>query len=281
MTNDAQDRPAASSSRPTPVSSRPTQIDSSVPHSARIFNYWLGGKDNYPADRAAGDHFREVFPEIVDLARSGRQFLVRTVRHLTAETGMRQFLDVGTGLPTANNTHEIAQGIAPESRIVYVDNDPLVLAHAQALLVGTPEGGTDYIEADLNDPEAILAQAAKTLDLSRPVAIVLMGILAHIKDYDRALEIVRHLMDAVPSGSYLVIRDGTDTDPAYKEAIDRYNQSGAVPYNLRSPEQIAGYLEGLELVEPGLVPCPLWQPDPSDIGTPLELAVLGAIGRKP
>ena len=274
MTNEAQDRSATSSS-PAP------QIDSSVPHSARIFNYWLGGKDNYPADRAAGDHFREVFPEIVDLARSGRQFLVRTVRHLTAETGVRQFLDVGTGLPTANNTHEIAQGIAPESRIVYVDNDPLVLAHAQALLVGTPEGATDYIEADLNDPDAILMQATKTLDLSRPVAIVLMGILAHIEEYDRAREIVRRLMDAVPSGSYLVVRDGTDTNAAYKEAIDRYNQSGAVPYNLRSPEQIAGYLEGLDLVEPGLVPCPLWQPDPTDIGTPLELAVLGAIGRKP
>ena len=274
MTNQAQDGPATSSSPSV-------QIDSSVPHSARIFNYWLGGKDNYPADRAAGDRFREVFPEIVDLARSGRQFLVRTVRHLTAEAGVRQFLDIGTGLPTANNTHEIAQGIAPESRIVYVDNDPLVLAHAHALLVGTPEGATEYIEADLDDPEAILTRAAKTLDLSRPVAIVLMGILAHIEEYDRALAIVRHLMDAVPSGSYLVVRDGTDTNAAYQEAISRYNRSGAVPYRLRSPEQIAGYFEGLELVEPGLVPCPLWRPDPTDIGTPVELAVLGAIGRKP
>jgi ubiquinone/menaquinone biosynthesis C-methylase UbiE len=268
MTDEARDRAAS-------------HIDSSVPHSARIFNYWLGGKDNYPADRAAGDRFREVFPEIVDLARSGRQFLVRTVRHLAAEAGVRQFLDVGTGLPTANNTHEIAQGVAPESRIVYVDNDPLVLAHAQALLVGTPEGATDYIEADLEDPEAILTRAAKTLDFGEPVAIVLMGILAHVERYERALEIVRRLMDAVPSGSYLVVRDGTDTDPAYSEAIDRYNQSGAVPYRLRSPEQIAGYLDGLELVEPGLVPCPLWRPDPTDIGTPLELAVLGGVGRKP
>jgi hypothetical protein len=268
MTNEAQDRPAA-------------HIDGSVPHSARIFNYWLGGTDNYPADRAAGDQFRGVFPEIVDLARSGRQFLVRTVRYLVVDTPVRQFLDVGSGLPTADNTHEIAQGIAPASRIVYVDNDPLVLTHAQALLAGTPEGATDYIEADLGDPEALLAQAAKTLDLSQPVAIVLMGILAHVEQYDRALEIVRHLMDAVPSGSYLVVRDGTDTNADYKEAISRYNQSGAVPYNLRSPEQIAGYLEGLELVEPGLVPCPLWRPDPADVGTPVELAVLGAIGRKP
>ena len=256
-------------------------IDVRVPHSARIWNYWLGGKDNFQADRDAGDEFLAVFPGQRDKARACRHFLYRAVRHLALEEGVRQFLDIGTGLPTANNTHEIAQGVAPESRIVYVDNDPLVLAHAQALLVGTPEGATDYIEADLDDPRAILSRAAQTLDLTRPVAIVLMGILAHIEEYDRALEIVRRLMDAVPSGSYLVVRDGTDTDAAYKEAIDRYNQSGAVPYNLRSPEQIAGYLEGLELVEPGLVPCPLWRPDPTDIGTPLELAVLGAIGRKP
>jgi len=268
MTDDAQRGPAP-------------QIDSSVPHSARIFNYWLGGKDNYPVDREAGERFRATFPEIVDIARGGRQFLVRTVRHLAAEAGIRQFLDVGTGLPTANNTHEIAQDVAPESRIVYVDNDPLVLAHAQALLVGTPEGATDYIEADLDDPRAILSRAAKTLDLTRPVAIVLMGILAHIERYDRALEIVRELMDAVPSGSYLVVRDGADTNAAYQEAIGRYNRSGAVPYNLRSPEQIAAYLDGLELVEPGLVSCPLWRPDSADIGTPVELAVLGGVGRKP
>jgi hypothetical protein len=259
----------------------PPQIDSGVPHSARIFNYWLGGKDNYPADREAGDRFRQTFPEIVDLARSGRQFLVRTIRHLTTEAGIRQFLDIGTGLPTANNTHEIAQAAAPESRIVYVDNDPLVLAHAQALLVGTPEGATDYIEADLDDPTTILSQAAKTLDLTHPVAIVLMGILAHIEEHERALAIVRHLMSAVPPGSYLVIRDGTDTNTAYQQAITRYNASGAVPYHLRSPEQIAAYLEGLELTPPGLVSCPLWRPDTTDIGTPVELAVLGAVARKP
>ncbi|MGI8331384.1 SAM-dependent methyltransferase [Actinomadura scrupuli] len=257
------------------------RIDGTVPHSARIFNYWLGGKDNYAADQAAGDKFREVFPEIVDLARSGRQFLVRTVRYLAGEAGIRQFLDIGTGLPTFNNTHEVAQLTAPESRIVYVDNDPLVLVHAQALLVGTPEGATDYIEADLHEPEKILEGAARTLDLTQPVAIVLMGILAHIGDYDQARSIVRHLLDAVPPGSYLVVRDGADTDPAYAEAIRRYNESGAVPYHLRSPEQIAGYLDGLELVEPGVVSCPLWRPDTTDLGNPIELAVIGAVGRKP
>lgn len=256
------------------------RIDGSVPHSARIFNYWLGGKDNYPADREAGDRFRETFPDIVDLARSGRQFLARTVRYLAGEAGIRQFLDIGTGLPTADNTHEIAQRVAPESRIVYVDNDPLVLAHAQALLVGTPEGATDYIQADVNDPQTILRGAARTLDLTKPVAIVLMGILAHVDEYDDALAIVGRLIDAVPSGSYLVVRDGTDTDAAYREAINRYNQSGAVPYNLRSPEQIAGYFTKLELVEPGVVSCPLWRPESMDIGTPTELAVLGAVARK-
>jgi S-adenosyl methyltransferase len=257
------------------------KIDIGVPHSARIFNYWLGGKDNYAADREAGDRFREVFPEIVDLARSGRQFLVRAVRYLTAEAGIRQFLDIGTGLPTANNTHQVAQQIAPAARIVYVDNDPLVLRHAEALLVGTPEGATAYIEADLHDPDEILRGAARTLDMAQPVAIVLMGILAHIADYDQARAIVRRLMDAVPSGSYLVVRDGADTDPAYATAIGRYNASGAVPYHLRSPDQIAGYLQGLDLVEPGVVSCPFWRPETTDIGTPIELAVLGAVARKP
>jgi hypothetical protein len=268
MTDDSRYRP-------------PSKIDSSVPHSARIFNYWLGGKDNYAADRAAGDKFQESFPEIVDLARSGRQFLIRTVRYLAGEAGIRQFLDIGTGLPSADNTHEVAQRVAPDSRIVYVDNDPLVLRHAQALLVGTPEGATDYVEADLHEPDTILQGAARTLDLTQPVAIVLMGILAHIGDYDQARSIVKRLLAELPSGSYLVVRDGADTDKAYREAISRYNDSGAVPYHLRSPEQIAHYLDGLELVEPGVVSCPFWRPETSDVGTPIELAVLGAVGRKP
>jgi hypothetical protein len=257
-------------------------VDSSVPHSARIFNYWLGGKDNYPADREAGERFRQVFPEIVDLARSGRYFLARVVRFLAREAGVRQFLDIGTGLPSVDNTHEVAQREAPDARVVYVDNDPLVLVHAQAMLVGTPEGATDYIQADLHEPEKIVEGAARTLDFDRPVALILMGILAHIGDYDEALSIVRRLLDAVPSGSYLAVRDGADTNAGYAEAIRRYNQSGAVPYHLRSPGQIARYLDGLDLVEPGVVSCPLWRPELADIGgTPVEMAVLGAIGRKP
>ncbi|GAA3779233.1 SAM-dependent methyltransferase [Plantactinospora mayteni] len=252
-----------------------------MPHSARIFTYWLGGKDNFAADRDAGDRFRATFPEIVDLALIGRQFLQRTVRYLAGEAGIRQFLDIGTGLPTADNTHEVAQAVAPESRVVYVDNDPLVLVHARALLNGTREGATDYLDADVHDPEKIITAAARTLDLTQPVAITLLGILAHVADYHEARSIVTRLMDAVPSGSYLVVRDGTDTDQAYAEAIRGYNASGAVPYHLRSPDQIAGYFEGLELVEPGVVSCPLWRPDAGSPDAPQNAAVLGGAGRKP
>jgi hypothetical protein len=257
------------------------RIDISVPHSARIFNYWLGGKDNYTVDRDAGELVRKTFPGIVDLARTGRTFLVHTVRHLVTHAGIRQFLDIGTGLPTADNTHEVAQRLAPEARIVYVDNDPLVLAHARALLTSTPQGATDYIDADLHDPDRILREAAWTLDSSQPVALLLMGILAHVSDYDEARSIVNRLMQALPSGSYLVIRDGNNTDPSYAKAIQGYNLSGAVPYHLRSPEQLTSFFDGLELLNPCVAPDPLWRPatkPPAPIGHP---AVFGGIGRKP
>jgi hypothetical protein len=269
------DDSSASGPRPLP------KIDTTVPHSARIFGYWLGGKDNYPVDRVAGDRFREVFPEIVDMARIGRHFIGRMVRYLAGEAGIRQFLDVGTGLPTVDNTHEVAQRVAPDARIVYVDNDPLVLVHAAALLTSTPEGRTDYLDADVREPEKILATAAKTLDFDRPIAVTLMGILAHVADYDEARSIVRRLLDGLPAGSYLAVRDGTDTSPAYVEAIGRYNQSGAVPYRLRTPEQIAGFLDGLELVPPGVVSCPLWRPEAALGDPPAEVALYGGAGRKP
>ena len=264
-------------------SSSPPEIDTSVPQSARIWNYWLGGKDNYPVDRAAGDQYRQAFPGIVDVARGSRGFLTRAVRYLAGEAGIRQFLDVGTGLPTADNTHEVAQRVAPESRVVYVDNDPLVLAHARALLTSTPQGVTRYIEADLREPDKILEAAATTLDFTEPVALMLMGIVGHITDEQEARSIVRRLLEALPSGSYLALCDGTDTDPAGVEAQERYNRSGAVPYRLRSPEQIAGFFEGLELVEPGVVSCPRWRPDPADAagGPPAEVDAFGGVGRKP
>ncbi len=263
----------------------PPEIDTSVPQSARIWNYWLGGKDNYPVDRAAGDQYREVYPEIVDLARASRQFLTRAVRYLAGEVGIRQFLDIGTGLPTADNTHEVAQRVAPESRIVYVDNDPLVLTHARALLTSTPEGVTTYIDADLHEPDTILQAAARTLDFTRPVALMLMNILGHIGDYDEARSIVKRLLDALPSGSYLAHCDGTNVidKAAVDQALQTYNESGAIPYYPRSLEQIAGFFEGLELLEPGVVSCPRWRPEHTGAGgvLPPELDEFGGVGRKP
>jgi O-methyltransferase involved in polyketide biosynthesis len=258
---------------------RPPEIDTSVPHSARIWNYWLGGKDNYPVDREAGDQYREAFPEIVDVARASRRFLTRAVRWLAGEAHVRQFLDIGTGLPAADNTHEVAQRVAPDARVVYVDNDPVVLAHARALLTST-QGVTAYVDADLHEPDTILEAAVRTLDFSQPVALMLMGILGHF-DYDEARSIVKRLLDPLPSGSYLALNDGTNIiNEKFAQAQEIYNRSGAVPYHLRSPEQIAGFFEGLELVEPGLVSCPRWRPDAAD-GPPEELDAFGGVGRKP
>jgi S-adenosyl methyltransferase len=255
-------------------------FEASVPQSARIWNYWLGGKDNFPVDRAAGDQYRQMFPGITDIAQASRAFLARSVRFLAGEAGIRQFLDIGTGLPTFDNTHEVAQRVAPESRIVYVDNDPLVLAHARALLTSTPEGATQYIDADLREPDKILDAAGETLDFTRPVALMLMGILGHVGDTAEAQSIVNRLLDALPSGSYLAINDGTNViSKAFDEAQRIYNEAGGVPYHLRSPDEIARFFDGLELVEPGLVSCPRWRPDPG--ASTDELDAFGAVARKP
>lgn len=250
-------------------------IDTNVPHSARIWNYWLGGKDNYEVDRIAGEEYKNIFPEVVELARASRAFLARTITYLTAEAGIRQFLDVGTGLPTVDNTHEIAQRIAPESRIVYVDNDPLVLVHARALLVGTPEGATDYVDADVHDTESILTAAAKTLDFGKPVALNLSGIMGHIADLDEALSIVARLMAPLAPGSYLALNDGTNVhNAAGTEAQEQYNESGAMAYIQRAPAEIARFFEGLELVEPGVVTVNHWHANGR------ELDAYGGVGRK-
>jgi S-adenosyl methyltransferase len=262
---------------------QPPQIDASVPNSARIWNYWLGGKDNYPVDREAGDDYRAIYPEIVEVARASRRFLTRAVRWLAGEAGLRQFLDIGTGLPTADNTHEVAQRLAPQTRVVYVDNDPVVLAHARALLTST-QGVTAFVDADLHDPDRILAAAARTLDLDRPVGLMLLGVLGHIGDDDEARAIVRRLLDGLAPGSYLTVCDGTNViSQAGVQAQRLYNQSGAVPYRLRSPEQIAGFFEGLELVEPGVVSCPRWRPDAAELasGAPAEMDQFAGVGRKP
>lgn len=255
------------------------RIDTTVPHSARIWNYWLGGKDNYPVDHEAAARFEAIYPEIVDVAKAVRYFLCRAVRYLAEDVGIRQFLDIGTGLPTVDNTHEVAQRIAPESRIVYVDNDPLVLVHARALLVGTPEGATDYIDADVRDPARILEMAAKTLDFSKPVGLILLGVMAHIPDEEDPWGIVRRLLDALPSGSHLVLSDGTDLSQARVEAHRRYAQEGAVPYHLRSPERIRAFFDGLELLEPGVVSVSEWRPDPNPFTQP-PITTYGGVGLK-
>ena len=259
-------------------------IDTTVPHSARIWNYWLGGKDNYPVDRAAGDQFLKAYPGMAAEARANRQFLSRAIRYLVIKAGVRQFLDIGTGLPTADNTHEIAQRLNPACRIVYVDNDPLVLAHARALLTSTPEGVTDYVDADLHDPDAILDAAANTLDFSVPIALILSGIMGHIADNGGPHAIVRRLMDRLPSGSYLMLQDGTTVSQANADALEDCNSSGAIPYNLRAPEEIVRYFDGLDVVEPGVIPIQQWRPDPEDPAGPAEpfayVNTFGGIGRK-
>jgi hypothetical protein len=259
--------------------SAPPEIDTSVPQTARIWNYWLGGKDNFPVDRAVGDQILEAFPAIVENARASRAFLARAVRYLAGEAGVRQFLDIGTGLPTANNTHQVAQSVAPDARIVYVDNDPIVLAHARALLTSTPQGATAYIDADLRDPERILEEAGKTLDLTQPVAVMLMGILGHIEDDDQARSIVGRLMGGVPSGSYLTMNDGTDTSEEVVEAARIWNLSANPTYHLRSPDRIARFFDGLELVEPGVVSPPQWRPEPGQPAAAIDSYC--GMGRKP
>jgi hypothetical protein len=257
------------------------EINTNIPQTARIWNYWLGGKDNFPVDRQVGDQVLEAFPAIVENARASRAFLARAVRYLAGEAGIRQFLDIGTGLPTANNTHQVAQSVAPESRIVYVDNDPIVLVHARALLTSSPQGVTAYVDADLRDPDTILQQAGRTLDLSQPVAIMLMGILGHIADDDEAQSIVKRLLDGVPSGSYLTMNDGSDTSEEVVEAARIWNQSANPTYHLRSPERIARFFDGLELVEPGVVSPPRWRPEPSPSGPPAAIDSYCGVGRKP
>ena len=262
----------------------PPGIDTSVSHSARVWNYWLGGKDNYPVDHEVGERFRAVRPGVVDTARACRAFLVRVVRHLAGEVGIRQFLDVGTGLPTADNIHEVAQAIAPQCRIVYVDNDPLVLVHARALLISSSEGVTDYVDADLRDPERILREAARTLDFTQPVALVLLGIMEHILDIDEPYAIVHRLLDALPSGSYLVLCDPTtEVDgEAALEACRLWNESGGTPpLTVRSRLELIDFFDGMELLDPGVVSCSLWRPGPIDVGAPVKVSMFGGVGRKP
>ncbi|WP_232668575.1 SAM-dependent methyltransferase [Pseudonocardia sp. TRM90224] len=249
-----------SDSTPNPHAN--TGIDTTVPHSARVWNYWLGGKDNYAVDRKTGDAVIAVYPQIKVNARESRKFLKRVVGFLAGEAGIRQFLDIGTGLPTADNTHEVAQRIAPDAKVVYADNDPLVLAHARALLIGTPEGETKYLHADVREIPDLMRGAAEILDFSQPVAVLMLGVLGHLDDTDEARAVVAQILDRVPSGSYLAISDAILTEER-RIAEETYSKTDGVHYHARPPEAIASFFDGLEWVEPGFQSVSLWRADPA------------------
>jgi hypothetical protein len=261
------------------------RIDTTKPHAARMYDYFLGGKDHFAVDRETAEQAIKAIPTGRTAARENRAFLGRAVRYLVAEAGVRQFLDIGTGLPSASNVHEVAQQVAPESRVVYVDNDPIVLAHARALLTSSPQGRTAYIEADLREPEQILGDAAtrSTLDFSQPVALMLVGILHFVQDEDDPARIVATLLDALPAGSYLAASHGaTEYNPQGAAAWARTYRASGVPFQLRSADEFADLaFRGLELVEPGLVVVSEWRPE--DAGphpTPAEVGINGAVARK-
>jgi S-adenosyl methyltransferase len=262
-------------------------IDTSTPHSARRYNYWLGGKDNFAVDRESGDLIAKNFPTVRLMAVENRRFLRRATTFLTADAGIRQFLDIGTGLPTQDNTHEVAQSIARESRVVYVDNDPMVLAHARALLTSTPEGRTAYIEADLREPGKILADPAvrETLDFSRPIGLMLMAVLHFVRDNDEAVALVRTLLDAMPSGSYIALSHSTVdfADPAARARYEGLIASGRVDAFPRTAAELQHLLAGLDLVDPGFAAVSAWRADdePEPRPEPADVALYGAVARLP
>ncbi|WP_338118469.1 SAM-dependent methyltransferase [Streptomyces coryli] len=258
-------------------------VDPTRPHNARVWNYWLGGKDNYAVDRAFADQMEQLLPILPQLARSDRAFLRRAVTHLAGEEGIRQFLDIGTGLPSKGNTHEVAQEIAPDARIVYVDNDPLVLAHARALLTSTPEGITQYAHVDAREPEKVLAAVAETLDLGRPVAVTMLSVLHFFSD-DEVRHTVRTIMDALPSGSFLAVAHATweysGTEDA--AALEHWNANSPTPIHLRDRSVLAELmLDGcVELLEPGIVSCHRWRAEDHWQRAP-EVPQYGLVARKP
>ena len=255
-------------------------IDTTKAHPARIYDYWLGGKDNFAADRDAAELALKAYPDLAKAVQSNRAFLGRAVRFLVGE-GVRQFLDIGTGIPAADNTHEVAQQAAPDSRIVYVDNDPVVLLHAQALLKSTPGGACDYIHADLRDPDAILAKAARTIDFGRPVALMLLAVLQFILDEQDPYGLVSRLVAALPSGSYLVISHPTDDfNPNKGESMKVYNERSADQAVVRDKAATARFFDGLELLEPGVVPVARWRPD-SDLTAARPSSMWCGVARKP
>jgi hypothetical protein len=257
-------------------------FDTNVPHIARVYDYWLGGTDNFPADREMGKRTMQAYPNLALSVRANRAFLARAVRFLTTEAGIRQFLDIGTGIPTANNTHEVAQRIAPASRIVYVDHDPVVLAHAKSLLTSTPEGATAYLDADLRDPDKILAAAADTLDFSQPVAMMLIAVMHFIGDDADASAIMNRLTGACVPGSFVALSHAASDIDAEQmaEMVRRLNQSTAEKTTLRGRPGVTRLFDGLELVDPGVIRAAEWRPgSPADAASPA--ALWAGVARKP
>jgi S-adenosyl methyltransferase len=250
------------------------RLDTGTAHIARVYDYWLGGKDNFTADRVAGEEALAAFPGLISSVRANRAFLARTVRYLAGERGIRQFLDIGTGIPASSNTHEVAQSVAPEARVVYVDNDPMVLAHARALLGSGPRGATDYIDADLRDTGKILRIAGRTIDFTRPVAVMLIAVLHLISDEDNPRQIIEELMAAVPAGSSLSISHVPNDMHMgqMSDMSDRLNRLLAQPSTYRSRAEVTGFFDGLELVDPGVTPIQRWRP-----ASPQEASAVAAM----
>lgn len=257
------------------------RIDTTRPHPARMWNYWTGGEHHHAIDREVGDQIIEAFPGTLQVARQSRACLGRMVRHLVAEEGVRQFLDVGSGLPAPGATHEVARRIAPECRVVYADNDPMVLALSRTLLDGRPEGRTSYVDGDVRDPARILRAAAGLLDFTEPVGLILFGLMGNVIDDEEASAIVRHLVGALPSGSFLALNDGSGLLDAQgrAEAVRIAVERGSTPYVSRTPEEITRFFDGLDLLEPGVVSTSLWRPDPS--ASPAEVDAVCGLARKP
>jgi len=261
--------------------SRATYFDTNKAHMARVYDYWLGGKDHFAADRAAGDAVIQAYPGVITTVRANRALLVRMVRYLAGEAGIAQFLDIGTGIPSANNTPEMEQSVTPNARVVYTDNDPVVLAHSRALLTSGPAGVTTYLDADLRNPGPILEQAADTLDFSRPLAVMLMGVMHLVGDADDPAGIVASLKRAMPPGSYLALsHPASDIDAAAQGKLaEGLNQTMAEKVTMRDRAQVARFFDGLELVEPGLVRVPEWRPA-SELEARSPAGLWGGVGRR-
>jgi hypothetical protein len=276
MTGDPPESPGAGRGGESPA------LDTGVAHVARVYDYWLGGTAHYAADREAAEQAMAAYPDLALSVRANRAFLARTVRWLARDVGIRQFLDIGTGIPSADNTHEVAQSAAPESRVVYADHDPIVLAHARSLLSSTPEGATDYLDADLREPGPLVDAAARTLDFRQPVAIILMAVLQHIPDEGNPRGIVAQLLAAVPSGSYLVVsHPASDIDAqSMAEMARRLNRLMTQSVTLRSHPEVTRFFGGLDLAAPGVVRIPEWRPEsPAAAATPATM--WGGAARKP